>query len=182
MQSFIKVAKNIQSAWWQESVNLFEQGKLAMLIVYMNLFSYINHRNILPLVGYAKVPGKKSLFGGGSLGMSKYSQKDKQVKIFFDWLYSNEISEQIALLGGATAQKSIFQNHRIIKSYPWLPVVQQQYANGIRENSMTGNAINLRLIENIIGKYLTKWITNQYTSLQIIELINVEIEKTMANK
>lgn len=182
LQSFIKVAKNIQSAWWQESVNLFEQGKLAMLIVYMNLFSYINHRNILPLVGYAKVPGKKSLFGGGSLGMSKYSQKDKQVKIFFDWLYSNEISEQIALLGGATAQKSIFQNHRIIKSYPWLPVVQQQYANGIRENSMTGNAINLRLIENIIGKYLTKWITNQYTSLQIIELINVEIEKTMANK
>ena len=182
LQSFIKVAKNIQSAWWQESVNLFEQGKLAMLIVYMNLFSYINHRNILPLVGYAKVPGKKSLFGGGSLGMSKYSQKDKQVKIFFDWLYSNEISEQIALLGGATAQKSIFQNHRIIKSYPWLPVVQQQYANGIRENSMTGNAINLRLIENIIGKYLTKWITNQYSSLQVIELINVEIEKTMANK
>ena len=182
LQSFIKVAKNIQSAWWQESVNLFEQGKLAMLIVYMNLFSYINHRNILPLVGYAKVPGKKSLFGGGSLGMSKYSQKDKQAKIFFDWLYSNEISEQIALLGGATAQKSIFQNHRIIKSYPWLPVVQQQYTNGIRENSMTGNAINLRLIENIIGKYLTQWITNQYSSMQIIELINVEIEKTMANK
>lgn len=182
LQSFIKVARNIQSPWWQESVNLFEQGQLAMLIVYMNLFSYINHRNILPLVGYAKVPGRKSLFGGGSLGMSKYSQKDKQVKIFFDWLYSNEISEQIALLGGATAQKSIFQNHRIIKSYPWLPVVQQQYTNGIRENSMTGNAINLRLIENIIGKYLTQWITNQYSSMQIIELINVEIEKTMANK
>ena len=71
---------------------------------------------------------------------------------------------------------------RQIKSYPWLPVVQQQYTNGIRENSMTGNAINLRLIENIIGKYLTQWITNQYSSMQIIELINVEIEKNMANK
>lgn len=182
LQSYISVAKNIQSAWWQESVNLFEQGKLAMLIVYMNLFGYINHRNILPLVGYAKVPGKKSLFGGGSLGMSKYSQKNEQVKTFFNWLYSNEISEQIALLGGATAQNTIFQNHRIINSYPWLPVAQQQYANGIRENSMTGSAINLRLIENIIGKYLTQWITNQYSSKQVIEMINSEIEKSMANK
>ena len=182
MRSFISVAKNIQSTWWQESVNLFEQGKLAMLIVYMNLFSYINHRNILPLVGYAKVPGKKSLFGGGSLGMSKCSSKDEQVKTFFNWLYSTEISEQIALLGGATAQNTIFQNHRIIKSYPWLPVVQQQYANGIRENSMTGNAVNLRLMENIIGKHLTQWITNQYSSKQVIEVINSEIEKNMANK
>ena len=102
--------------------------------------------------------------------------------MLFRSLYSTEISEQIALLGGATAQNTIFQNHRIINSYPWLPVVQQQYANGIRENSMTGNAVNLRLMENIIGKHLTQWITSQYSSKQVIELINCEIEKNMANK
>ncbi|MCX8641080.1 MULTISPECIES: extracellular solute-binding protein [unclassified Gilliamella] len=177
LHSFIKLAKNINATWWQDSVKLFEQGKLAMLIVYMNLFSCINHRNILPLVGYAKVPGNKPLFGGGSLGVSKYSQKDAAIKSFFEWLYSPEISEQIALLGGATAQNSIFQNQRIINSYPWLTVAKQQYANGIRENSIKGKAVNLRCVENIIGNYLSKWMAKQYDSKQVIDLINDEIKK-----
>lgn len=177
LQTFIQSANNIDASWWQQSVNLFEQGKLAMLIVYTNLFSYINHRDILPLIGYSNVPGNRALFGGGSLGMSKYSQKDKAVKTFFDWLYSVEINEQIALLGGATAQKNIMQNQPIVNQSPWLPVAQLQYANGIRENSINGKAINLHLVEHIIGQYLSGWISGQFSAKQVIALINESISE-----
>ncbi|SCC18358.1 transcriptional regulator, LacI family [Gilliamella bombicola] len=177
LQSFMQIANKVDTAWWQESVNQFEQGRLAMIMVYVNLFSYINHRNILPLVGYAQVPGNSPLFGGGSLGISKYSKKTVSASLFFDWIYSKEISEQIALLGGTTAQNSILQNQRIIKGYPWLKLAQLQYANGKRENYIGNQAINLRHIEHIIGRYLSKWIKGQYSSEQVILKINSHIKK-----
>lgn len=177
-KSFIQTGQKIEATWWQESVDQFEHGRLAMLIVYMNLFTYVNHKNILPLVGYAKVPGNTTLFGGGSLGMSKYSRKNKAVKSFFDWLYSKEISEQVALLGGAMAQNTIFENQQIINSYPWLPLAKQHYVNGIRENHLGENtAIDLRYIENVIGHYLLKWIKEEYSATQVIDKINQELEQ-----
>ncbi|OCG03279.1 extracellular solute-binding protein [Gilliamella sp. wkB112] len=173
---FIQAQQKINATWWQESVNQFEQGRLAMLIVYMNLFTYVDHKNILPLVGYAAVPGNKTLFGGGSLGMSKYSNKNVAVKSFFDWLYSKEISEQMALLGGATARDTIFQNHRIINYYPWLQVAKQHFIHGVRENQLdTNQPIDLRYIEKTIGQYLLKWMNKQYSSERIIDEINQEL-------
>lgn len=177
LHSFMQIANKVDTAWWQESVNQFEQGRLAMIMVYMNLFSYINNRNILPLVGYAQVPGNRPLFGGGSLGISKYSKKIVSTTLFFDWIYSKEISEQIALLGGTTAQNSTLQNQRIIKSYPWLKLAQLQYVNGNRENYIGNQAINLRHIEHIIGHYLSKWIIGKYSSEQVIFKINSHIKK-----
>lgn len=180
-KSFLQTGQKIYATWWQESVNQFEHGRLAMLIVYMNLFTYVNHKNILPLVGYARVPGNTTLFGGGSLGMSKYSCKNKAVKSFFDWLYSKEISEQVALLGGAMARNTIFENQQIINSYPWLPLAKQHYINGIRENHLDQNkSIDLRYIENVIGRYLSKWINEEYSAIQVIDKINQELEQKKA--
>lgn len=71
----LNVVKNLSSTWWNESVSLFENGDIVMLIVYINLFSHTLHSTISPLVGFDKVPDNKALIGGGSLGISKYSKK-----------------------------------------------------------------------------------------------------------
>lgn len=101
-EEFIHTAKNLDDDWWLESVKQFERGNIAMLIVYMNLFYGVFNHRILPLTGYAAVPDNKPLLGGGSLCMSKFSGKDKAVSTFFNWLFSSEINEQIALLSGSS--------------------------------------------------------------------------------
>jgi ABC-type glycerol-3-phosphate transport system substrate-binding protein len=73
-----------------------------MLIMYLNLFNDVAHTTIAPTIGYAPVPGQLPQLGGGSIGMSRYSKKKKQVEQFFHWLYSDEISRHLVLLG-ATA-------------------------------------------------------------------------------
>lgn len=175
---FNQIAKNLDASWWQESVKQFEQGHLAMLIVYMNLFSYISCKNILPLIGYTAVPGNTPLFGGGSLSMSKYSQKNAAVAEFFNWFFSEEISEQIALLGGSTARDNIFQNQQIMNSYPWFNIAHENYPNGIRENHLAnGKCIDLRRVENIIGKHIKMWVKQAFSSEQTIELLNQELSQ-----
>lgn len=175
---FIQNAKPIEASWWLESVKLFEQGDLAMLIVYMNLFSYMGRKKILPLISYTSVPGNMPLFGGGSLSMSKYSNKNNEVSTFFNWLFSKEISEQIVLLGGSTVQDSTLQNQQVKNDYPWLNVIHNDNIVGVRENYLkNGQSINLRQIEDIIGQHIFVWLKGDYDTEQTITRINNELAK-----
>ena len=79
-------------------LNSLSVGNLAMLIMYLNLFNDVAHTTIAPTIGYAPVPGQLPQLGGGSIGMSRYSKKKKQVEQFFVyWLYSDEISRHLVL-------------------------------------------------------------------------------------
>jgi len=179
-KSFITMANNLDAAWWKTSVEQFEQGDLAMLIVYMNLFSYISNKNILPLINCASVPGNHPLFGGGSLGMSRYSKKTDEVSQFFNWIFSKEISEQIVLLGGSITRDDILQNQKIINSYPWIKLVQENYSRGIRENQLeNGQSINLRKMESIIGEYIGSWLNDGCSSKSTINKINRALKHTI---
>jgi multiple sugar transport system substrate-binding protein len=171
--AYLDVAKRLDNEWWDKSVSLFGSGDIAMVIVYMNLFLHIGHQAISPLVGFAPVPGQQPLLGGGSLGMSKYSQKDRQAAAFFDWLFSDAISEQIVLLGGCSARKSMTQDQTVMKNYPWLALADETGYSGIRENIFPdGRCINLRLAENIIGQSIADWIAGRFSDAQAIEHIN----------
>ncbi|RKS87126.1 DNA-binding LacI/PurR family transcriptional regulator [Orbus hercynius] len=182
LAKFMSSAHHLEAAWWQASVEQFERGDLAMLIIYMNLFSYISTKNILPLIGCAPVPGNRPLFGGGSLGMSRYSDKITEVSQFFDWIFSKEISEQIALLGGSVAQDCLFQNQKIMHHYPWFNLVQQNYVHGVRENQLNnGQSINLRQVERIIGEHITLWLTAKCDSELIIDYLNHELKRQLSS-
>ncbi|WP_392565474.1 extracellular solute-binding protein [Utexia brackfieldae] len=183
LKEYLSVADKISASWWDESIIRFEQGQLAMLIVYMNLFYYITNKNIAPLLGYTTVPDLHPLIGGGSIGISKYSDKNQAVATFFNWLFSDEISEQIALLGGANIRDNIFQNKKIMTSYPWFELSEKEYAIGRRENTLprSGLSINLRLIENIIGQHIQDWIIQDTDSRQTIDNINQALQQKAAD-
>ncbi|SUC30045.1 Uncharacterised protein [Providencia rettgeri] len=104
----VSITENIHNKWWSESVEQFEQGKLAMLIAYMNLFNDVAHSNIFPKIGFAPVPGGVPQLGGGALGVSRYSQKTHYAEQFYRWLYSPIVMDHLILLGG-NSKSSRFQ-------------------------------------------------------------------------
>ncbi|MFI8415310.1 extracellular solute-binding protein [Serratia sp. NPDC078756] len=167
------ITANLNSEWWDEPVALFEQGQLAMLIMYMNLFNDVAHSPISPAIGSAPVPGGVPQMGGGSLGMSRFSQKNTAVTQFFHWLYSPEITTNLVLLGGNSAHQSIYQNQRILHQYPWLEQWRNTPGTGIREtHGLRGERFNLRLAEFIIGQGITNVVNNIMTPEQAIIYIN----------
>lgn len=172
----LMIAKNLSAKWWDKSISLFAKGDIAIIIVYMNLFSNIAHSSISPLIGFSQVPGGKPLLGGGSLGVSKYSQKDEEVTEFYKWVYSNEIAEQITLLGGSSINDFVYNNQNIMEQYPWLKFAIDKDYKGVRESSFhSGQSFNLRKVEKIIGIGLKNAINNIMSNEEAIDYINMRL-------
>lgn len=169
----LSITENIHNKWWSESVRLFEQGHLAMLIAYMNLFNDVAHSNILPKTGFAPVPGSIPQLGGGVLGVSRYSQKSQYAEQFYRWLYSPMVMDHLILLGGNSNHQNFSHNQEISHRYPWMTLAYQEINKGIRESSVpNGKLFNLRQAEIIIGQGITNVVNNIMTIDETIEYIN----------
>lgn len=169
----LSITENIHNKWWSESVRQFEQGHLAMLIAYMNLFNDVAHSNILPKIGFAPVPGSIPQLGGGVLGVSRYSQKSQYAEQFYRWLYSPIVMDHLILLGGNSNHQNFNHNQEISHRYPWMTLAYQEINKGIRESSVpNGKLFNLRQAEIIIGQGITNVVNNIMTIDETIEYIN----------
>ncbi|MFU9003535.1 extracellular solute-binding protein [Proteus sp. TSJ240517] len=169
----LSITENIDNKWWSESVRQFEQGHLAMLIAYMNLFNDVAHSNILPKTGFAPVPGSIPQLGGGVLGVSRYSQKSQYAEQFYRWLYSPMVMDHLILLGGNSNHQNFSHNQEISHRYPWMTLAYQEINKGIRESSVpNGKLFNLRQAEIIIGQGITNVVNNIMTIDETIDYIN----------
>lgn len=177
MKNYIDMLNNAEvlpSSSWDESINSFAEGRTAMMILFMNHFYKMTHyRSLSSQIGFAPTPGNKPLLGGGVLGVSKHCNKTEEVTRFFQWVYSDEISEQIALLGGISAKDAIYHNQTILDLYPWLTIAQNSSSNGVRETSLpTGQAYNYRNVEKIIGRGIKNVINRIMTVDEAVRYIN----------
>ncbi|OAT30143.1 extracellular solute-binding protein [Proteus myxofaciens] len=169
----LPITENIYGKWWSESVKQFEQGHLAMLIAYMNLFNDVAHTNIVPKIGFASVPGGVAQLGGGVLGVSRYSEKAHYAEQFYRWLYSPMVMDHLILLGGNSNHQNFSHNQEVSHRYPWMSLAYQEINKGIRESSApNGNLFNLRKAEVIIGQGITNVINHIMTIEETIEYIN----------
>ncbi|MGG4610578.1 extracellular solute-binding protein [Providencia sp. Me31A] len=169
----VSISENIYDKWWSESVRQFEQGELAMLIAYMNLFNDVAHSGIFPKIGFAPVPGGLPQLGGGALGVSRYSQKAHYAEQFYRWLYSPIVMDHLILLGGNSNHQDFSHNQEICYRYPWMPLAYQEINRGIRESSIpNGKLFNLRQAEVIIGQGITNVVNKIMTVDETIEYIN----------
>lgn len=173
----LSFAVNLPGEWWSDAVKQFERGNLAMLIMYLNLFNDVAHTAIAPTIGYAQVPGQIPQLGGGSIGMSRYSKKKKQVEQFFHWLYSDEIARHLVLLGGNSAWSGISHDQNVLNVYPWFNLLNEKGMSGIRESQGNkGVPFNLRQAEIIIGQGVTNAINGIMDVSQAVEYINARIK------
>ncbi|MEG0741277.1 MAG: extracellular solute-binding protein [Clostridia bacterium] len=129
------VASILDTSRWDVAVERFAQGECAMLIVYANYAEMLASNplsHVSGRVGFAPAPGKHTLLGGGVLGVSKVTEKKEAVAAFLQWLYSDETSRLLALLGGISPCKPVYENQEILDVYPWLRTLENGHITGVR--------------------------------------------------
>ena len=167
----------IDANWWGEEVKAFVDGKTAMVIGFMNHLSIVSQSNIKDSIGIANVPGDTPLLGGGILGITKSTNQLQESIEFFNWINSNEISEQITLLGGNTATYFLSNSSIVQTMYPWLNKAKKIIMKGKRENTFeNGQSIDIKQAEEISGKHILKLLSEEQPNYDyFVKIINDEL-------
>ena len=167
----------IESNWWGEEVKSFVDGKSAMVIGFMNHLSIVSQSNIKDSIGIANVPGDTPLLGGGILGITKKTNQLQESIEFLNWINTNEISEQITLLGGNTATYFLSNSSIVQTMYPWLNKAKKIIMKGKRENTFeNGQSIDIKQAEEIIGKHILQLLTEEHPDYDhYVKIINDEL-------
>lgn len=152
-----KYATNDTHMWWREAAKMFSEGNVAMNITFSNYASDMVHQvnsKVAGKITYSEVPGGHPLLGGGSIGITKSSNKVNECYRFFEWLYSDEISEMITYLGGFIPNRNIIKNAEILELYPWFENIEDMMQKGRRNNQSKNPKFNEFVFEDIIGTAL----------------------------
>ncbi len=113
--------------WWRDTAGTFAKGDVAMTVLHSNYASELTgqHSSIRDNIGFAMVPGENPLFGGGSIGVCKYSKQKELAYHFIRWLCGEDVSTAMMLLGSVSPCISAYDNYQVIDTYPWLSMSQE---------------------------------------------------------
>lgn len=174
----VSVAQQLDANWWGEAVNSFARGETAMVIGFMNHVSRIAHSEFGSFIGWAPVPGGCPLLGGGVIGISKHTAKMEEAVSFLHWVNTLEVSEQISLLGGTSANPDVCNNQTIRTLYPWLNDALKMNENGVRSTKFAdGRGLNTKKLEQIIGLSIENTLTDIMGVEQTIEQLNKQLSR-----
>lgn len=140
--------------WWKESAGVFSEGLIAMNVLFSNYASDMVHTINSRVAGniiYAEVPGGRPLLGGGSIGITKKTKKEKACLKFLEWLYSDEIANMITYLGGFVCNRNIINNGEILELYPWIEEIETMFQKGKRGECGVGQKFDEFIFEDILG-------------------------------
>lgn len=109
-------------SWWMDTARTFAEGDTAMTILYSNYASAMlrDGSKVRGRIGYAMVPGSNPLYGGGSIGVCRYSKKKQLAYHFIRWLCSETVSTAMSQMGSVSPCRDTYQNYKVIDTYPWL--------------------------------------------------------------
>lgn len=177
---------NDGNLWWEDSTNQFSDGKTAMHIVFSNYASEMIHNpnsKVRGRIAFGTVPGGQPLSGGGTIGISKYSQKYEACIAFFKWLYRKNTAETITYLGGYVCSRNVSKNLDIIELYPWLDGIEAAFESSWRidESNKTGH-FNEFLFEDILGKAIRSIAAGIETPDQALEKAQAECDEAFNSR
>lgn len=172
----------MDSNWWGAEVKAFMEGKSAMVIGFLNHLSIVSQSTLKDFIGIADVPGNTPLLGGGILGITKSTTNEQAAIDFLNWLNSPEISEQINLLGGNTANYFLSKNSVVRSMYPWLEKLKKTMMNGKRESSFkNGQSLDLKHTEETIGLYVIELLKEDHPDFEkCVDQINETLDMKKA--
>lgn len=151
--------------WWTNTARSFAGGNYAMSILYSNYApDFLGHSsNIVGNIGYAPVPGKNPLIGGGSLGVSKYSKRPEDALSFIKWMCSEPISSAASLLGSTSPCKQSYSNYEIVNNFPWMNLVKKSFSSA--KGNRIPQDINLPFDERRFLGILGMAVKNSYLNI-----------------
>lgn len=108
--------------WWRETARTFAQGDTAMTIIYSNYASEMLNASsrITNKIGFAVVPGKNPLIGGGTIGICRNSKHPLEALDFIQWVCSEEVTTAMTLMGSVSPCRKTYENYEVLDTYPWL--------------------------------------------------------------
>ncbi|RPF47842.1 multiple sugar transport system substrate-binding protein [Hydrogenoanaerobacterium saccharovorans] len=164
--------------WWKDTAAEFSQGNAAMAILYSNYASdLLKHSSkIIGNIGCTFVPGNNPVLGGGTLGVSKYSEKADAALSFIKWVCSEPVSSAATLLGSVSACKQTYENYELIDAFPWLELVKSGFSlsKHYRAHQAFPCTLDERQLMNIIGKAVKNAYCNATTSKEALKIAQQE--------
>lgn len=140
--------------WWRHSAEAFAKGTVAMNIVFSNHASGMvqNQKSkVVGKLGFADVPGKCPLLGGGVIGISKNTKKTDACKEFLRWIYDEQVAAGITRLGGYINHNKLVDNIDILELYPWVEGMEQAFSIGWRREHNKHAGFDEFKFEKIFG-------------------------------
>ncbi len=120
-----------------QTVKDFSNGKTAMLITYSEYAQQISQdlkTNIVGRVGFRMIPGQRPASVGWNIGLNPFSRKQETAFRFLTWICEKSTSFYLTILNAASPAKAPFENHELLKLYPWLTYTEQSINNSRRRN------------------------------------------------
>ncbi len=156
-------------SWWTNTARTFAAGNYAMSILYSNYASDLlgHSSNIVGNIGYTMMPGANPVIGGGSLGVSRYSDHPEDALSFIKWMCSEPISSAAALLGSTSPCRKTYDNYEVINNFPWMNLVKKCFTltKGNRIPKNAGIPFDERKFLSILGMA----VKNAYSSVSAPE-------------
>ncbi|HBT63575.1 MAG TPA: hypothetical protein DEB10_02795 [Ruminococcaceae bacterium] len=172
-------------SWWNISAQHFAEGDAAQIIIFTNYATdIINSRTskVLGNIGCGTVPGNHPAIGGGTLGISKYSQNAEESVEFLKWVSNEEIATAFTFLGGIAPYESIFSNNRLLSLYPWLTAAKEGIINGSVKRFLehTNTVVEEKKIDTILGVAIKNYLLNIIDEKQTLHQAKSSIDAFMA--
>lgn len=144
------------NVWWTDAAKEFVNGNVAMTILFSNFASGLwgPQSKIASNIDFAVIPGKNPLFGGGSLGVSRYTKYPEQALAFISWLCKEPVASGMALLGGNPLSTESLNNYDVFETCPWMELLKSCFSD-VQCNRLPENAdiaFNDRFFMTILGK------------------------------
>lgn len=167
---------------WKDIADIFKSGEVAMTVLYDSYAFGINdsmESKVAGNIGSAMIPGKSPVLGGWGLGLNSSSKTKKIALDFIMWACGRRISNPFSVLSGISIRKPFYLNKDLDGLYPWKSNVLESYAKsrirGLLNDSKSLD-INIKLYDEILGKYLGKMIRDEIDIETAITYINEDLD------
>lgn len=167
---------------WKDIADIFKSGEVAMTVLYDSYAFGINDSmksKVAGNIGSAMIPGKSPVLGGWGLGLNSSSKTKKTALDFIMWACGRRISNPFSVLSGISSRKSFYLNKDLDGLYPWKSNVLESYAQSRIRGLLNDTKIldiNIKLYDEILGKYLGKMIRDEIDIETAINCINEELD------
>lgn len=157
--AFAAYTKPRRAKDWSQLAQEFVNGETAMIILYVNHTSHFV-RNQSPNVGIeigsACIPGGHPLLGGGTLCISRSSERFDEAYQFIHWATGEAIAPELVMQGGISACRCVYEHRDILDTYSWLADLPANILRGVRQPILSPNvrSFNLHAFENELGTHV----------------------------
>lgn len=114
---------------WTESATAFQQGNVAMAVIFPDWTAALRDSNESRVVNkwiYGPIPGTNpTAIGGYGWAVNAYSKHTLTAFEFVCWATSEEVQRRLVEHGATLSRKSVMQDRELNKKYPYLQVLTE---------------------------------------------------------